>query len=393
MLVRKANVERTIFDSEHEMFRSSFRTFLEREAIPHWQRWESSGRIDRSFYENAGRSGFLGMAAPEEMGGGSLDDFRFNAVIVEECQRLGLASVCASLALHNDVCLPYFLKLASQEQQERWLPGICAGTTITAIAMTEPGTGSDLAGISTSAERDRDHYIVNGVKTFITSGINADLVIVVVRTDKSDRHGGLSLLVVERGAPGFDRGRNLEKLGLHGQDTAELFFDNVEVPASDRLDSEGAGFRSLAGNLPQERLSLGVTAVAAAETAVSGAVQYTRERQAFGKPLTEFQNTRFVLAECATEVALGRAFVDQCIGTHLRGRLTAEEAAMAKWWCTEMQVRVVSACLQLYGGYGYMTESPVARAFADARVATIFGGTTEIMKEIIGRSLASSGKA
>ncbi len=329
------------------------------------------------------------MAAPEEVGGGGLEDFRFNAVIVEECQRLGLASVCASLALHNDVCLPYFLKLANAEQRERWLPGICAGTSVTAIAMTEPGTGSDLAGIATTAKLDGDQYVVSGAKTFITSGINADLVIVVVRTDPSDRHGGLSLLVVERGAPGFERGRNLDKLGLHGQDTAELFFNDVHVPVSNRLGAEGAGFRSLAGNLAQERLSLGITAVAAAETALNSTLRYVKERRAFGKPLSAFQNTRFVLADCATEVALGRAFVDRCIETHLQGELKAEDAAMAKWWCTEMQMRVVSACLQLHGGYGYMTESPIARAFADARVATIFGGTTEIMKEIIGRSLCS----
>jgi alkylation response protein AidB-like acyl-CoA dehydrogenase len=381
-------MQRTIFDDEHHQFRQAFRTFLERAALPHWEEWETAGIIDRAFYEQAGRDGFLGMSAPSQLGGGGLDDFRFNAIMVEECQRLGLASVCASLALHNDVCLPYFVGLTDEGQRRRWLPGICAGTTITAIAMTEPGTGSDLAGIATSAKLDGDHYIVNGSKTFITSGINADLVIVVVRTDRADRHGGLTLLVVESGSQGFERGRNLEKLGLHGQDTAELFFSDVRVPVANRLGAEGAGLASLKRNLAQERLSLGVTAVAAADTVLAGTVEYVRQRQAFGKPLTGFQNTRFVLAECATDVAMGRAFVDQGIAAHLRGALTAEDAAMAKWWCTEMQVRVVDACLQLHGGTGYMVETPVARAYADARIATIYGGTTEIMKELIGRSMA-----
>jgi alkylation response protein AidB-like acyl-CoA dehydrogenase len=385
-------VKRTIFNDEHEMFRKSFSVFLERSALPFWEDWEHAGRIDRSLYEQAGGAGFLGMAAPEHLGGGGLDDFRFNAVILEECQRVGLASVGASLALHNDVCLPYFISLTTASQQERWLPGLCAGTTIAAIAMTEPGTGSDLAGIATSAVLDGDHYIVNGSKTFITSGINADLVIVVVRTDNGDRQGGLTLLIVERGAEGFERGRNLAKLGLHGQDTAELFFRDVAVPVQNRLGAEGSGFSSLALNLAQERLSLGVSAVAAAQAALDGALAYTEERRAFGKPLMSFQNTRFVLAECATEIGLGRAFVDRCIEAHVAHELTSEDAAMAKWWCTEMQLRVISACLQLHGGYGYMQESAIARSYADARVATIYGGTTEIMKEIIGRSLGGAAK-
>jgi alkylation response protein AidB-like acyl-CoA dehydrogenase len=371
------------------MFREAFRTFLERFAVPFSEKWEQAGIIDRTFYEEAGRGGFLGMAGPEKFGGGGHEDFRFNAVILEECQRLGLGSVGASIALQNDVCLPYLMHLTTESQQERWLPGICAGTTIAAIAMTEPDTGSDLAGVATSAVFKSDHYVVNGSKTYITSGINADLVIVVARTDPADRHGGLTLLVVERGTDGFERGRNLAKLGLHGQDTAELFFNDVIVPVENRLGAEGSGFKSLAINLAQERLSIAVTAVAAAEAALTCTVDYTRQRRAFGQLLSGFQNTRFVLAEAATEIEVGRSFVDRCLAAHGARELSAEDAAMVKWWCTEMQVRVVSACLQLFGGLGYMQETPIARLYADARVATIFGGTTESMKEIIGRKVVA----
>jgi alkylation response protein AidB-like acyl-CoA dehydrogenase len=277
--------------------------------------------------------------------------------------------------------------LCTPEQQARWLPGICSGELITAIAMTEPGIGSDLASMSTTALRDGDDYVVNGSKTFITNGINADLVITAVKTDPSERHRGMSLVVLERGMAGFERGRNLDKVGMHAQDTAELFFTDVRVPVANRLGDEGAGFPYLVTNLPQERLSIAATGVAAARAAFDQTLAYVKERQAFGQPVGSFQNSRFRMAEMATEIEIAQSFIDRCVRALNAGELTADEAAMAKWWCTELQGRVVDACVQLHGGYGYMTEYPVARAYADARITRIYGGTTEIMKEIIGRSL------
>ena len=324
---------------------------------------------------------------PEELGGGGVDDFRFNAVIVEEVERAGTGGAMLGITLHNDICLPYFLRYCTDEQRARWLPGIASGELITAIAMTEPGIGSDLASMSTTAIRDGDHYVVNGSKTFITNGINADLVITAVKTDPSQRHKGMSLLVLERGMEGFERGRNLDKIGLHAQDTAELFFTDVSVPVENLLGDEGQGFFQLTANLPQERLSIAVAAVSAARTALGWTLEYVKERKAFGQPIGSFQNTKFVLAEIATEVEIAETFVDRCILALNAGELTAEEAAMAKWWCTELQKRVVDRCLQLFGGYGYMLEYPIARAYTNARITTIYGGTTEIMKEIIGRSL------
>jgi alkylation response protein AidB-like acyl-CoA dehydrogenase len=338
-------------------------------------------------FKKAGASGFLAMAAPPEHGGGGVDDFRYNLVIDEEVQYLGLGGAGLGITLHNDICLPYFLSLANEEQKARWLPGICSGELITAIAMTEPGIGSDLASMATTATRDGDHYIVNGAKTFITNGINADLVITAVKTDPSQKHRGMSLLVLERGMAGFERGRNLEKIGLHSQDTAELFFNDVRVPVENRLGDEGTGFTSLVTNLPQERLSIAVAGVAAARAALDWTIAYCRDRKAFGQPIGNFQNSRFVLAECETEVRIGQSFIDDCVVALNEHQLSAEEAAMAKWWCTELQKKVVDRCLQLHGGYGYMMEYPIARAYVDARVTTIYGGTTEIMKEIVGRSL------
>jgi alkylation response protein AidB-like acyl-CoA dehydrogenase len=314
-------------------------------------------------------------------------DFRFNAVISEELQDAGVASAGLGITLHNDICLPYFLRYATPDQMARWMPGIADGSLITAIAMTEPGIGSDLASMATSAHDAGGHFVVNGAKTFITNGINADLVITAVKTDVSKRHDGISLLVLERGMAGFERGRNLDKLGLHAQDTAELSFTDVEVPKENLLGPLGGGFQALVANLPQERLSIAISGVAAARTAVRWALEYVRERKAFGQSIGQFQNTRFVLATCATEIEVGQAFVDRCILALNEDRLSAEEAAMAKWWCTELQKRVVDQCLQLFGGYGYMREYPIARAWADARVTTIYGGTTEIMKEIIGKSM------
>ena len=380
-------MQRTIFDDEHEQFRSSVRAFFEREAVPHLNEWERDGIADRSLFKKAGANGFLAMSAPAEFGGGGVDDFRYNLVIDEEVQYLGLGGAGLGLTLHNDICLPYFLSLANDEQKARWLPGICSGELITAIAMTEPGIGSDLASMSTTATRDGDHYVVNGAKTFITNGINADLVITAVKTDPTQTHRGISLVVIERGMPGFDRGRNLEKIGLHSQDTAELFFHDVHVPLDNRLGDEGTGFTSLVTNLPQERLSIAIAGVAGARAALDWTIEYCKDRKAFGQPVGNFQNSRFVLAECETEIRIGQSFIDDCVVALNRHELSAEEAAMAKWWCTELQKKVIDRCLQLHGGYGYMMEYPIARAYVDARVTTIYGGTTEIMKEIVGRSL------
>ena len=380
-------MRRTIFDDEHEQLRAAFRQFLDKEVVPNIGTWEQAGIVDRDLFRKAGAAGFLGFAAPEAYGGGGSDDFRFNLVVGEEVMAVGAGGAGLGLTLHNDICLPYFLSLCTEEQRARWLPGICAGELITAIAMTEPGIGSDLASMSTSAIRDGDHYVVNGSKTFITNGINADLVITAVKTDPTQKHRGISLVVLERGMEGFERGRNLEKLGLHSQDTAELFFNDVRVPVENLLGQEGGGFGHLVSNLPQERLSIAAAGVSAARAALGWTVEYCKERQAFGQPIGAFQNSKFVLAECATEVEVAQAFVDKAVLALNDGELTAEEAAMAKWWCTELQKRVVDRCLQLHGGYGYMLEYPIARAYADARITTIYGGTTEIMKEIIGRSL------
>ncbi len=380
-------MQRTLFSDEHDLFRDSFRRFVEREIAPHHEQWEADGVVPRSLFTAAAASGFLCMGAPEEYGGGGVDDFRYNLIISEEIQRAGVAGSGLGLTLHNDICLPYFLHLTTDEQKARWLPGMCRGELITAVAMTEPGVGSDLAGMKTTALRDGEVYVVNGSKTFITNGINADLVITAVKTDPGQRHKGMSLLVLERGMEGFERGRNLDKVGLHAQDTAELFFTDVRVPAANLLGAEGDGFLNLVRNLPQERLSIAMSAVAAARQAFEWTLAYCKEREAFGQPIGSFQNSRFWLAEMATEITVAETFVDRCVLALTAGELTAEEAAMAKWWCTELQFRVVNRGVQLHGGYGYMIEYPIARAFVDARIQTIYGGTTEIMKEIIGRSL------
>ena len=380
-------MQRTLFDDDHDLFRDSVRGFIATELVPHHDQWERDGIVDRSMFTKAGALGFLAMAAPEALGGGGVDDFRYSVVIAEEIQRGGVNAAGLGWTLHNDICLPYFLTLCNEEQLARWIPGICSGELITAVAMTEPGIGSDLASMTTTAVLDGDHYVVNGSKTFITNGINADLVITAVKTDPTQRHAGMSLIVLERGMPGFERGRNLEKIGMHAQDTAELFFTDVHVPVNNRLGDEGSGFRSLVTKLPQERLSIAVTGVAAARTALDLTLTYVKERTAFGQPIGSFQNSRFRLAEMATEVEIAQTYVDRCVLALNEKQLTAEEAAMAKWWCTELQKRVVDTCLQLHGGYGYMLEYPIARAYADARITTIYGGTTEIMKEIIGKSL------
>jgi len=381
-------MRRTLYEAEHEAFRESFRRFLAVELVPHVEEWDAAGIGARELYTAAGTAGFLAMDAPEEYGGGGVRDFRFNAVIMEEIMRIGAAAAGLGITLHNDVCLPYFLEYCSDEQKARWLPGIASGELITAIAMTEPGTGSDLASITTTARRDGDAYVVNGAKTFITNGINADLVVTAVKTDPTAKHAGMSLFVIERGMAGFTRGRNLDKLGQHAQDTAELSFADVRVPVANLLGpNEGRGFKQLVANLPRERLSIALGAVAAARAALDWTLAYVKERKAFGQPIGSFQNSRFVLAELATEVDIAQRYVDDCVRALNAGELTAVDAAKAKWWCTELQGRTVDRCLQLHGGYGYMNEYPIARAFADARITRIYGGTTEIMKEVIGRDL------
>jgi alkylation response protein AidB-like acyl-CoA dehydrogenase len=382
-------VEREPYEPEHEAFRAAARTFLEREVVPHHKQWEADGIVPRDVWIEAGKQGLLGMAVPEEFGGGGVDDFRYNIVLAEEIARARASGI--GFPLHNDVVQPYLLKYATQEQKQRWLPGFCSGELITAIAMTEPGAGSDLQGIRTTAVRDGNHsdadWIVNGSKTFITNGINADLVITVVKTDPAGGAKGTSLLMIERDMPGFTRGRNLDKIGLKAQDTAELFFDEVRVPATNLLGQENGGFLHLMEALPQERLAIAVYAVAAVELVLEETLKYCKSRTAFGRPIGSFQNTRFTLAEMATEATIARAFIDRCVRLHGEGKLSISDAAMAKWWTTELQTKVVNNCLQLYGGYGYMSEYPIAQAFLDSRIQTIYGGTTEIMKEIIGRSL------
>ena len=378
---------RTLFEDEHHAFREAFGAWVAKEVTPHYLDWERQALTPREMFTSAGRYGYTGIAVPEQYGGGGTRDFRFNQVIAEEFAHAGIGGAGLGLTLHNDVVTPYFLEYCNDEQAQRWLPGIAAGELITAIAMTEPGTGSDLAGIATTAVRDGDEYVLNGSKTFITNGINADLVVVAAKTDPSQRHTGMSLLVVERDMPGFDRGRKLEKIGMHSQDTAELFFNDVRVPAANLFGEEGQGFKYLAHNLAQERLSIAVTGVAVANAAVQWTIDYVRERTAFGTPIASFQNTKFVLAEVKTEVDVAQAFVDQCVLSLNAGLLTPAEAAQAKLYGTELQKRATDRCLQLFGGYGYMWEYPIARAYADARVTTIYGGTSEVMKSIIAKSI------
>ncbi len=385
--MRQNRIVTRIYDETHEMFRASFRSFVDSAITPRYEEFEREGIMDREVYVEAGKHGFIGMAIPEEHGGGGNADFRFNAVIGEELARAGIGGAGLGITLHNDITTPYFVEYCDEEQAARWMPGIASGELITAIAMTEPGTGSDLAGIRTTAVRDGDEFVVNGAKTFITNGINADLVIVVCRTDPDAGRAGMSLLVVERGMDGFERGRNLDKIGQHSNDTAELSFSDVRVPAANVLGEEGRGFEYLAFNLAQERLSIAVFGLAAARAALDWTVEYVKERTAFGQPVASFQNTKFVLAEVRTEIEVTTPFLDQSVMKLNAGELTPAEAAMAKLWATELQNRSIDRCLQLFGGYGYTTEYPIARAYADARVSTIYGGTSEIMKTIIAKDL------
>ena len=376
---------RELFDEHHDAFRRTVASFLEREVVPHHDQWEKDGIVSREVWLAAGRQGLLGFDVEEQYGGGGVVDFRYNMVLAEEMTLRGNSG--PGFPLHNDIILPYLRTLGTDEQKRRWLPGCCSGELVTAIAMTEPGAGSDLQGIRTTALDKGDHYVLNGTKTFISNGILSDLVIVVARTDPTAGARGISLLVVERGMDGFERGRNLEKIGQHAQDTAEMFFDNVEVPKANLLGEEGSGFVSLMLHLPQERLSIAVVAAAACEAVLQMSLTYAKQREAFGRPIGTFQHNRFLLAEMATESHIARVFVDDCVRRHNEGQLDASTASMAKWWTTELQKKLVDQAVQLHGGYGYMTEYPVAKAYVDSRIQTIYGGTTEIQKEIIGRSL------
>ena len=378
-------MQREIFTRDHEEFRDMVRAFIAKEITPHHAQWERDKIVPREVWQAAGRAGLLGIHLEEKYGGGGEPDYRFYVILNEELARAGASG--PMFQLHNDMIGPYLDRLCSPEQRERWFPGYCSGELIAAIAMTEPGAGSDLQGIRTTAVRHGDTYLLNGQKTFISNGQLADIVIVVARTDPDAGHRGISLLMVERGMPGFTRGRNLDKLGMHAQDTSELFFTDVEVPAANLLGEEGGGFVALMRNLPRERVTIGVTALAIAEQALADTLAYSKQRSAFGQPVGKFQHNRFTLAEMATEIAVAREFTDRAIAEHCAGRLTGEEAAMVKWWNTELCNRVTDRCVQLHGGYGYMREYAVGRAWADARVQSIFGGTTEIMKEIIGRGL------
>jgi acyl-CoA dehydrogenase len=381
-------IRRDVFTAEQEDFRLLIREFVAREIVPHYGEWEQAGEAPRSFFRALGSIGVMGMALPEKFGGSGDPDFRYNVVLQEEAAR-ALVTM-STVRTQLDVILPYFLQYANAEQRERWFPGLATGELLTAVAMTEPGTGSDLAGMRARAVRDGDHYLLNGAKTFITGGSLADLVIVVARTADpapGDRRTGLTLLVVEDGMPGFAKGRKLDKIGLKVQDTAELSFADVRVPVANRLGDEGAAFAYLGHNLPQERMTIAVGSVAQARAAVDAAVGYARERQVFGQPLSSFQNTKFELAACATEVEAGQALLDRATLALVAGELSGADAALVKLFTSELQARVVDRCLQLFGGYGYVTEYPIARLYADARVTRIYGGTSEVMKSIISKSL------
>jgi len=377
-------MERRVFTAEHELFREQFKKFCAREVTPNIEKWEDQRIVDREAWRKAGEQGYLCPTLDVKYGGSGVD-FGYAAIINEEVIRAGSSGF--TMGLHSDIVVPYIEAFGTEAQRERWLPGCASGETITALAMTEPNTGSDLAAIKTTAIRDGDHYVINGQKTFISNGILCDLVIVAAKTDPESRHGGVSLLVVENGTPGFEKGRKLAKMGMHSQDTSELNFSDCRIPADNLLGQEGQGFYYLMEKLQQERLVCAIGAQAAIEVVLAETVKYTQERTAFGKPIAKFQNTQFKLAEIATEVEIGRVFVDRLISEHMAGTPIIKETSMAKWWVTEMCKKNIDLCLQFYGGYGFMEEYPICRAYRDARVQTIFAGTTEIMKIIIAKSM------
>lgn len=377
-------IPRTLFSSEHDLFRSSVRKFLEAEAVPFHEQWEKEGQVPKDLWIKAGEQGFLCPCTPEEYGGVGAD-WLYTAIVDEEISR----AFCSGIGwgLHSNIVGPYIEHYGSEAQKQKYLPKMVSGECVTAIAMTEPGAGSDLQGIKTTAVPDGDEYVLNGSKTFITNGQHADMVIVVAKTDPKEGAKGISLILVDEGTPGFSKGKNLEKVGMKAQDTSELFFQDVRVPKTNLLGEEGMGFVYLMQELPQERLGIAVNGLAAAESALERTVEYVKERQAFGKPIAAFQNTQFKLAELKTELTVARAFLDRCMELHLEGKLDAPTASMTKLHCTELQCKVLDECVQLHGGYGYMWEYAVARGWADARVQRIYGGTNEVMKLVIGRDV------
>lgn len=381
--------QRALFDSEHESFRASVKEFLVRDVVGNVEEWDDSGEVPLDIWRRAGEQGFLGLSVPEELGGGGVNDYRFRVAMIEESARVGATSMAAGFSTHSDIVIPYIVDLATSEQSKRWLPAMIAGESIGAIAMTEPGTGSDLRGIRTTARQEDGGWVLSGSKTFITNGINADRIVVVARTNPASDAGSsaFSLFVVEEGMPGFERGRRLKKVGLKAQDTAELSFTDVRLGPDSLLGEQGRGLHALMSHLPLERLSIAVTACAGTRAAIAWTIDYIVERKAFGKSISEFQNSQFVIAELVTELEVTQSYVDQAVMRLQSGDLSAVDAAKAKWWASEMHKRAVDRCVQLFGGYGYMLEYPIARAYADTRITTIFGGTTEIMKTIIARDV------
>ncbi len=377
-------ITRTVFREDHEMLRTSVRRFLEKECVPKQAEWDKAGRVDRETWLKAGREGLLCLTLPTEYGGGG-GDFGHAAIFNEEVNRAGLSA--PGFGVHSDIIAPYIARIGNEEQKQKWLPKVCSGEYILAIGMTEPGTGSDLKSVRTSAVRDGDEYVINGSKTFISNGLNADLIIVVCKTDPAAGSRGVSLIVVEATREGFRRGRKLDKVGMLGQDTAELFFDDVRVPVSNRLGEEGKGFAYLMGELPQERLSIAIGAAAKLEACLEHTINYVKDRKAFNQTVWDFQNTKFKLADIKAQATAVRLMVDHYLAEHVRRRLTLEEAAIAKLFATESLGKALDDMVQLHGGYGYMLEYPVARAFADARVTRIYGGTSEVMRDLISRKM------
>lgn len=383
------SVRTSIFDTDHHAYRESIRQFIEKEVKPYYQDWEREHQVDRTIFARAADIGALSLSVPAEYGGAGETDYRFRYVVEDELARGGFTSLSHGLGTHDDIVLPYFIDLANEEQRARWLPRLASGESIGAIAMTEPGAGSDLRGLRTTADRRGDHWVINGQKTFISNGIHADIVVVVARTESETAGTGFSLFVVERGMDGFSRGRNLQKVGRHAQDTAELIFEDVRVPAANLLGTEGRGLSHLMSHLPRERMMIAVSAITAAQAAYDWAVEYAFDRTAFGNPIGDFQYTRFTLADMATELEVTHTYMDRAVLALNASTLTAVDAAKAKLWTTELQKRIVDRCVQIFGGYGYMLEYPIGRSYIDTRVQTIVGGTSEIMQEIIGRDIAA----
>lgn len=382
-------LERNLFNADHHTFRDSVRRFLEREAAPHHAHWEDQGYVDRNIWLKAGENGLLCSSMPEAYGGAGADKL-YSVIVMEEISRINVSGL--GFGLHSEIVAPYLLHYGTEEQKQRFLPRMATGEVIGAIAMSEPAAGSDLQGVRTTAVRQGDHYVLNGSKTFITNGWHADLVIVVAKTDPGLGAKGTSLFLVERGMPGFEKGKRLKKVGMKAQDTSELFFKDVRVPVSNLLGRENEGFIYLMQELPWERLQIAIAAIENAQAAIDWTVAYVKERKVFGTTVASFQNTRFKLAELQTEVQIGRVFVDQCIAAIMKGTLDTTTASMAKYWCSDLQCKVLDECVQLHGGYGYMWEYPIARSWADARVQRIYGGTNEIMKELITRSMGLAGR-